>query len=197
MQDRSCLEVGAKNVKRSWNNSGALTTAQAPKEPRLQRLLQPRERTHFFGSDWYLLQKPCLPNKLTSFSNLHVPWPKDCCLLIGQKLSHYSTCVTWTWGEFKHLIIWIFHVVFFSLLTIFPFTLIWRVPLSLSNLTCLSLCNENTYSRYIVWCIVSSSHNTLGSLCYGIKTTQGEVERFIHEKSLYYLIEKYYSPRQS
>jgi len=62
----------------------------------------------------------------------------------------------------------------FLLLTIFPYTLIWPILLSLPNLTCLSLCNENTDSRYIMWCIVSSSHNTLGSLCYGVKTTHGK-----------------------
>lgn len=139
VQDRSCLEVGAENAKRSWNNWGALTTAQAPREPRLQRPLQPRERTQFFGSDWYLLQKPCLPNKLTFFSNLHLPWPKDCCLLTGQKLSHFSTCVTWTWGEFKLLIIWVFHVVFSFTSHHFPFyfdltssTLTFQSHLSLS-----------------------------------------------------------------
>lgn len=93
---------------------GSADHSLCPKELRLKRLLQPRKSTHFFGSDWYLLEMPCLPNKLTSFCNLCLLWSNDCCLLIGQKLSRFSTCVTWTWGDFKVLIIWVFHIVFFS-----------------------------------------------------------------------------------
>lgn len=143
----------------------------SPGELRLQTSLQLSIRTHFFGSDWYLSQMPCLPNKQTSFPNFPLLWSKNC-LLTGQKLSCFSTCVTWTWGEFKVLIMWLFHSLFL-LLTIFHFTLIRRVLLSLSNLTCLFLCNENPGSRYIMWYTVPSSHNTVGSPCYGIKTTHG------------------------
>lgn len=136
-----------KLVQRTWNAAG--TSWECWPQLRLERWLQPRRRTHCFGSDWYLLQMPYLPNKLTSFSNLCLLWSKDSCLLMGQKWSRFSTCVTWTWGEFKVLIVWVFHSLLL-LLTILPFTLIWTVLLSFSNLTCLSLCNENTNSRYIM-----------------------------------------------
>lgn len=168
-RERSCLGVGAKNIKCS----------QSSREPRgteAAHIAPAEDRNAFFSSDWYLPQMPCLPNKLTSFPNLPLLWSKDC-LLIGQKLSCFSTCVTWTWGELKVLIMWLFHSLFL-LLTTFHFTLIWRVLLSLSNLTCLSLCNENPGSRYIMWYTVSSSHNTVGSPCYGIKTTHGKCKIF-------------------
>lgn len=162
-RERSCLAVVAKHIKCSQSS-------RSPGELWLQTLLQTRIQTHFFGSDRYLAQMPCLPNKLTSFPNLPLLWSKGC-LLRWQKLSCFSTCVTWTWGKFNVLIIWLFHSLFL-LLTIFHFPLIWRVLLSLSNLSCLSLCNEDSGSRYIMWYTVSSSHNTAGSACYKDHTWQ-------------------------
>ena len=100
---------------------GSADCSQCPEGLTLERLLQPRIRTVFFGSDWCLLQMPCLPNKLTSFSSLHLLRSQDCFLLIGWKLSRFSTCISWTWGEFQVLIIWVFHIVFFYFS---PFSLI-------------------------------------------------------------------------
>lgn len=164
---------------------GSADCSLCPRELRLERSLQPRRRTHFFGSDWYLLQMPCLPNKPTSFSNLQVPLSFDRAEI---KLFFYIHHLNL--GRIQGPDNMGFPYSLFLLLTIFPLTLIWPVLLSLSNLTCLSLCNENTDSRFMMWYIVSSSHNTLGSLGYGIKEYTRQVARFIHEKSLHSLTEK-------
>lgn len=150
----------------------AARAVRSPGELRLQTSLQLGIRTHFFGSDWYLPQMPYLPNKLTSLPYFPLLWSKNC-LLIGQKLSCFLP-LSLKPGQNSRSWKCSFSIVFFLLLTIFHFTLIGRVLLSLSNLTCLSLCNENPGSRYIMWYTVPSSHNTVGSPCYGIKTTHGK-----------------------
>lgn len=103
-QERSCLGVGAKHIKCSQSSQEPWGTEAAD--------IAPAEDTKTFFWFWLISSlMPCLLNKLTSFPNLPLLWSKDC-LLKGQKLSCFSACVTWTWGEFKWLIMWLFQSFF-------------------------------------------------------------------------------------
>lgn len=106
-----CLHRRGAALELVQSTLNAARAVRSPGELRLLTSLQPRIPKHFFGSDWYLPLMPCLLNKLTSFPNLPLLWSKDC-LLKGQKLSCFSACVTWTWGEFKWLIMWLFQSFF-------------------------------------------------------------------------------------
>lgn len=145
-----CLEVSAKNIKCTQNDSGALTTACALRNWN-GGSVQPRITTGFFirlVSSTDALSS----NKLTSFSNLCLLWSKDLNLLVGQKWNCFSTHVSLSREAFKVPAVWVFHSLFFFLTSrCFPS----YFDLTSSALTFQSYfslpCNENTDSRYILW----------------------------------------------